>query len=59
MVDNATGGTMGEKIGEETIDLYKMLGANSQQKSAMGRKVGVNEVQNNNEMEAQLIELTR
>ena len=35
-----------------------MLEANSQQKSARGRRVGVNEVQNNNEMVAQLTKLT-
>ena len=50
---------MGEKTIEEIVELYEMLRANSQQKSARGRKVGVNEVQNNNEMTAQLTELTR
>ena len=29
MVDNATGGAMGEKIAEETVELYEMLKANS------------------------------
>nr|GMD17519.1 uncharacterized protein LOC109169442 [Ipomoea batatas] len=33
MVDNAAGGAMGEKTAEETLALYEMLGANSQQKS--------------------------
>nr|GMC64155.1 Retrotransposon gag protein [Ipomoea batatas] len=33
MVDNAAGGAMGEKTAEETLTLYEMLGANSQQKS--------------------------
>ena len=30
MVDNTVGGTMGEKTIEETVELYEMLGANSQ-----------------------------
>ena len=59
MVDNAVGGTMGEKIAEKTIELYEILGANSQEKSARGRRIGVNEVQTNNEMATQLTELTR
>ena len=50
---------MGEKTAEEIVELYEMLGANSQQKSAKGRRVRVNEVQTNNEMATQLIELTR
>nr|GLL27316.1 uncharacterized protein LOC109169442 [Ipomoea trifida] len=37
MVDNAAGGAMGEKTAEETLTLYEMLGANSQQKSIRGR----------------------
>nr|GMC63181.1 uncharacterized protein LOC109169442 [Ipomoea batatas] len=37
MVDNAAGGAMGEKTAEETLALYEMLGANSQQKSVRGR----------------------
>nr|GMD86795.1 Retrotransposon gag protein [Ipomoea batatas] len=32
MVDNAAGGAMGENTAEETLTLYEMLGANSQQK---------------------------
>ena len=58
MINNAVGGTMGEKTTEETVELYEMLGPNSQQKSARGKRVGVNEVQGNNGMGAQLIELT-
>ena len=50
---------MGKKIAEETIELYEMLRANSQQKSARDRRVGVNKVQTNNEMAAQLTKLTR
>ena len=48
MVDNAVGGAMGDKTTEETVELYEILGANSQQKSARGRRFGVNEVQVNN-----------
>ena len=59
MVDNAVGGAMGEMTAEELVVLYEMLGANSQQKSARGRRVGVNEVQTNNKMAAQLTELIR
>ena len=50
MVDNVAGGTMGEKTTEEAVELYEMLRANSKHKSARGRRVGVNEVQVNNEM---------
>ena len=50
MVDNATRGTMGEKTAEETVELYKMLGANYQQESARGRRGMVNELQTNNKM---------
>ena len=50
---------MGEKIAEETVELYEMLGANSQHKSARGRKFRVNEVQVTNEMAAQLTALTQ
>ena len=50
---------MGEKTVEETIELYEILGANSQQQSAKGRRDVVNEVQVNNGMALQLIELTR
>ena len=59
MVDNATEGAMGEKITEETVELYEMLGANSQQKSERGRRVGVNKVKVDNGMTTQLTELTR
>ena len=59
MVDNAAGGAMGEKTVKETMELYEMLGANSQQKSARGRRGVVNEVQVNNGMITQLTELTR
>ena len=59
MVDNTTGGVMGEKIIEETIELYEMLGANSQEKSVRRKRIGVNEVQINSRMLAQLTELTR
>ena len=59
MIDNAVGGAVGEKTAEETVELYEMLGANSQQKSARGRKGVVNEVQMNNQMAAQLTTLTR
>ena len=50
---------MEEKTVEETVELYEILGANSQQKSARGKRIGVNKVQTNNEMAAQLTELTR
>ena len=52
MVDNTARGAMGEKIAEETVELYEMLGANSQQQSVRGRRFGVNEVQMSNEMAA-------
>ena len=45
MVDNVAGGAMGQKTTKEIVELYEMLGANSQQKSARGRKGVVNEVQ--------------
>nr|GLL39652.1 uncharacterized protein LOC109169442 [Ipomoea trifida] len=40
MVDNAAGGAMGEKTAEETLTLYEILGANSQQNSIRGRTQG-------------------
>ena len=42
MVDNATGGAMGQKTAEEIVELYEMLGANSQQKSVRERRMRVN-----------------
>ena len=59
MVDNASGGAMGEKTTKEMVELYEMLGANSQQKSARGRRGVVNVVQTINEIVAQLTALTR
>ena len=50
---------MGEKTAKEMVELYKMLGANSQQKSARGRRGVVNEDQTNNRMATQLTTLTR
>ena len=50
MVDNAVVGAMGQKTIEDTVELYEMLGANSQKKSARGRRGMVNEVQTKNEM---------
>ena len=50
---------MRKKTIEETVELYEMLGANSQWKSARGRSVRFNEVQINSEMATQLTELTR
>ena len=50
---------MEEKIAEETLELYEMLRANSQQKSARGRRIGVNEVETSNDMTAQLTKLMR
>ena len=52
MVDNTAGDAMEEKTAGETIDLYEMLGANSQQNSIRGRRGVVNEVQVNNGMVA-------
>nr|GMD39458.1 uncharacterized protein LOC109169442 [Ipomoea batatas] len=43
MVDNAAGGAMGEKTAEETLALYEMLGANSQQKNESSLKVEADE----------------
>nr|GMC68060.1 uncharacterized protein LOC109169442 [Ipomoea batatas] len=40
MVDNAAGGAMREKTAEDTLALYEMLGANSQQKSLL-KKYGI------------------
>ena len=59
MVDNAAGGTIGEKTTEEMVELYEMLVANSQQKSARERRTRFNEVQMNSRMAAQLTELAR
>ena len=44
VVDNAVGVAMGEKITEETMELYEILGADSQQKNARGRRGVINEV---------------
>ena len=38
IVDNVAGGAMEEKIAKEIVELYQMLGSNSQQKSARGKK---------------------
>ena len=50
---------MRDKIVKETMKLYEMLGANSQQKSAKGRRGVVNEVQMSNHMTEQLTVVTR
>ena len=52
MVDNVVMGAIGDKIAKETLELYEMLGANSQQKNARGSRGIVNEVQVNNGMTA-------
>ncbi|XP_031120199.1 uncharacterized protein LOC116023344 [Ipomoea triloba] len=59
MVDNAAGGAMGEKTAEETLALYEMLGANSQQKSVRGRTPGMYEVNSNAGLEIQVSELAK
>ncbi|XP_031120931.1 uncharacterized protein LOC116024170 [Ipomoea triloba] len=59
MVDNAAGGAMGEKTAEETLTLYEMLGANSQQKSIRGRTQGMYEVNSNTGLEIQVSELAK
>ena len=59
MVYNAAGGAMGEKTAKEMMELYEMLGANSQQKSPRGKRFEVNEVQMNNEITTQFTMLTR
>ena len=41
MVDNTVGDAMGDKKAEEIMELNKMLGPNSQQKSSRGRRFGV------------------
>lgn len=46
IVDGAAGGTIGNMTAAEVIELYEMLGANSQQKSVRGmRRTAVNEVE--------------
>ena len=37
LFDKAVRGAMGEKTAKDIAELYEMLGANSQQKSARGR----------------------
>ncbi|XP_031094188.1 uncharacterized protein LOC115998667 [Ipomoea triloba] len=59
MVDNAAGGAMGEKTAEETLALYEMLGANSQQKSVRGQTPGMYEVNSNAGLEIQVSELAK
>ncbi|XP_019179609.1 PREDICTED: uncharacterized protein LOC109174831 [Ipomoea nil] len=59
IVDNAAGGAMGEKTAEETLALYEMLGANSQQKSIRGRTPGLYEVSSNPELTTYMSELTK
>ncbi|XP_031260249.1 uncharacterized protein LOC116118405 [Pistacia vera] len=56
MVDNAA---MGEKIVQETNELYEMLGANSQQKSVRGKSRGMYEVNTNTKLAMQVSELTK
>lgn len=52
------GGDVGEMTAQETLNIFEMLRANSQQKSAR-RRVGVNEVSTNHELRKQLAELTK
>ncbi|XP_019179258.1 PREDICTED: uncharacterized protein LOC109174479 [Ipomoea nil] len=59
IVDNAAGGAMAEKTAEETLALYEMLGANSQQKSIRGRTPGMYEVSSNSNLTAYMSELTK
>ena len=59
MVDNTARSAIEEETAEEIVELYKILGLILNKKSARGRRVGVNEVQNNNGMASQLTKLTR
>ena len=59
IVDNAAGGAIGEKTASETYNLFEMLGANSQQKSSRVRKAGVHEIDSSNEVQQQLVQLTK
>ncbi|XP_019157162.1 PREDICTED: uncharacterized protein LOC109153743 [Ipomoea nil] len=54
IVDNAAGGAMGEKTAEETLALYEMLGANSQQKSVRGQTSGMYEVNSITDLKIQM-----
>ena len=58
MVDNATGGAVGEKTAEETYNLYELLGFNSQQRGGR-RRARVNDVGSDNEITLKLDELTK
>ena len=51
MVDGAAGGTVGEHTAEEVFDLYEMLSANSQQKSASKLRRGGIQMANGVHME--------
>ncbi|CAH9079820.1 unnamed protein product [Cuscuta epithymum] len=59
IVDNAAGGAMGEKTAEQTLALYEMLGANSQQKSVRGKTQGMYEVGASTELAIQISELSK
>ncbi|XP_048227262.1 uncharacterized protein LOC125369289 [Ricinus communis] len=59
MVDNAAGGAMLERTPDEVDNIFKMLGANSQQKSVRTKRVEVNEVVASSEMTIQLVELIK
>ncbi|CAH9097553.1 unnamed protein product [Cuscuta epithymum] len=59
IVDNAAGGAMGEKTAEQTLELFEMLGANSQQKSVRGRTPGIYEVGASTELAIQISELSK
>ncbi|CAH9088741.1 unnamed protein product [Cuscuta epithymum] len=59
IVDNAAGGAMGEKTAEQTLELFDMLGANSQQKRVCGRTPGIYEVGVGTELAIQMSELSK
>lgn len=58
-MDNAAGRDMAAMTAQETYELFEMLGANSQQKSARRRRAWVNKVCTNHELTRQLAELTK
>lgn len=59
IVDNAAGGVMGQKIAQQTYELYEMLGANSQQKSVRDKHSSIYEISPNNDLAMQVADITK
>jgi len=60
IVDNAAGGTMGNKTSDEIHEIFEMLGANSQQKSIRsGRRGNVNMIKASNDKDEEIARLEK